>query len=301
LPDAALVPQVRASWPPRSSASPTSAGLIVSSERTCRGMRTGSLKLSSQHWSDWATGLRLEYSARPASEEVTDESASSSWPTARVARGAYTRDQGDPEKPRLSLEGVAEQWMTPNVPNGGRAAHHAEITGKTATHNGKKVQIGLEHQARQWPTPGAGSDNSLRGGAQDPAVRRAGGHQVNLQDMACHWPTPCAVDRPRSPATMAKCAAFRKRNANQNTVPLYLGEVALSFPSSAQGQAMHAGPKSSAERRTLNPLFVEWLMGWPIGWTDCASAVTGFTLWQQDMRGLLSTLCSRKPRQATLL
>lgn len=26
---------------------------------------------------------------------------------------------------------------------------------------------------------------------------------------------------------MAKCAAFRKRNANQNTVPLYLGEVAV--------------------------------------------------------------------------
>ena len=41
------------------------------------------------------------------------------------------------------------------------------------------------------------------------------------------WPTPTAVDRVRNEETMAKCAAFRKRNANQNTVPLYLGEVAV--------------------------------------------------------------------------
>ena len=40
------------------------------------------------------------------------------------------------------------------------------------------------------------------------------------------WPTPTAVDRVRNEETMAKCAAFRKRNAGQNTVPLYLGEVA---------------------------------------------------------------------------
>jgi hypothetical protein len=39
-------------------------------------------------------------------------------------------------------------WATPNVPNGGRSISHAEMKGATAYHNGKKVQIGLEAQAR---------------------------------------------------------------------------------------------------------------------------------------------------------
>lgn len=38
-------------------------------------------------------------------------------------------------------------------------------------------------------------------------------------------PTPASIDRPRKASTMKKCADFRKRNANQNTVPLYLGEA----------------------------------------------------------------------------
>jgi DNA (cytosine-5)-methyltransferase 1 len=43
-------------------------------------------------------------------------------------------------------------------------------------------------------------------------------------------------------------------------------------------------------RRRLNPLFVGWLMGWPIGHALCACSATEFTLWQQLMRGALSHL-----------
>ena len=53
----------------------------------------------------------------------------------------------------------------------------------------------LERQAfltASWPTPGAMSENAARGGGQDPAIRRAQGHQVNLIDMASSviGPTP---------------------------------------------------------------------------------------------------------------
>lgn len=43
-------------------------------------------------------------------------------------------------------------------------------------------------------------------------------------------------------------------------------------------------------RRRLNPLFVGWLMGWPIGHALCACSATEFTLWQRHMRGALSQL-----------
>jgi hypothetical protein len=45
--------------------------------------------------------------------------------------------------------------------------------------------------------------------------------------------------------------------------------------------------------RTLNPLFCEWLMGWPIGWTAFEFAVTESCPWRQRMRGEFSKLVLR--------
>lgn len=57
----------------------------------------------------------------------------------------------------------------------------------------------------------------------------------------------------------------------------------------------------SKERRSLNPLFVEWLMGWPPGWTllawtDFACSATALSAWKQRMRFALSQLAS--PQEA---
>jgi len=43
--------------------------------------------------------------------------------------------------------------------------------------------------------------------------------------------------------------------------------------------------------RTLNPRFLEAMMGWPAGWTDPALPVTAFSAWLQRMR----TACSMLP------
>ena len=49
------------------------------------------------------------------------------------------------------------------------------------------------------------------------------------------------------------------------------------------------------ERRSLNPLFVEWLMGWPPGWTllvwtDLGCSETALFLYKQHMRSALLSL-----------
>jgi hypothetical protein len=128
-----------------------------------------------------------------------------------------------------------------------------------------------------------------------------------IEEIACGlWPTPCAVDRVRSDETMAKCAEFRKRNAGQNTVPLYLGEVAmrtalwptpcasddrdrgrwenpaiqrrvelgkqvmLSMLAQGSGAAIDGLSAQTEKRGALNPAFVCWLMGFPPEWDACA-------------------------------
>ncbi len=52
------------------------------------------------------------------------------------------------------------------------------------------------------------------------------------------------------------------------------------------------GELPSKERRSLNPLFVEWLMGWPPGWTllawtDLGCSATAWFHWRAAMRSEL--------------
>lgn len=141
------------------------------------------------------------------------------------------------------LPAMAAQWMTPNVPNGGRSANHAEIVGRTAIHNGKKVQIGLEHQTRLWTTPCA-DDTGTR------TKRFAqGGTALSMQATTSSWGTPTARDH-------------KDGGTSLENVPIngLLGRQVLNFPSPHLAPPIPDGPRSSPEPRSLNPLFVEWLM-----------------------------------------
>ena len=74
-----------------------------------------------------------------------------------------------------------------------------------------------------------------------------------------NWPTPTALDRPRSNETLAKSAAFRKRNANQNTVPLYLGEVAERWPTpTTMDHARSPSAEFTTTNITLNHAITRW-------------------------------------------
>lgn len=148
------------------SASSTSAGLLVSSAKTCRGTPPASLKLSSRHWNGWATALQREFSARPKSALRTSASGSSSWPT------------------------------------------------------------------------------------------------------------PAASDHKGAPSlkTINRRAAQSSRGVR---LPEHLAKV-------TQTEVLG----------NLNPEWVEWLMGWPIGWTGSASVATELSHWRRRMHGALSTLSS---------
>ena len=66
---------------------------------------------------------------------------------------------------------------------------------------------------------------------------------------------------------------------------------AFSYPHSRPLHiSLNAGPRSSIGILTFNPNFSDWIMGWPIGWTDPTRPVTAWSAWLRHMRGELSKL-----------
>ena len=268
--------------------SPT-AGLILSSARTCRGTPPDSSRFSSRHWRDWAAALRLDYSARRKSAPATGGNGCSSWPTADATNrvldeetiakcAAFRKHNANQNTVPLYLAEVASNWPSPSMTDGNRGDYTRD--------NGDpdKPRPSLGGAAKEWATPAAHER------AQAP---RTVDHGIQLANQVANWPTPASRDYKgeNGPAHL-----------ENGTGRLHLDQLPnfVKYRFSPPGQPPPDGPPSSKSRRTLNPLFVEWLQGWPSGWTDCDSAVTGLSRYRQLMRTELSMLCSRPPEQASL-
>jgi hypothetical protein len=123
------------------------------------------------------------------------------------------------------------------------------------------IQQGLHEESRNWPTVRTSSAN----GASSKEVE-AGNPKQRLEVMITNWATPTTRDW--------------KDSCNANVpVNSLLGRQAP--------QIMRDGTQSQI---TLNPRFTEWLMGWPIGWTEFELAETEWFRWLQRMRGELSRM-----------
>jgi hypothetical protein len=121
------------------------------------------------------------------------------------------------------------------------------------------------------PTPRA-SDGS-NGGRNTPRKGREGGTLIEALS-ARMFPTPSARDW-KSGATSDE--TFQRNSRPLNEV------VARMYPIPRADGRDNAGGSNSRRTakangtyfgRTLNPQFVEWLMGFPIGWTDLEDSAT---------------------------
>jgi hypothetical protein len=137
-------------------------------------------------------------------------------------------------------------WATPTtmdkLPPKSAKALHKEAT---MARPGRSKPTNLRDQVsnmQNWPTP----DASPRGPTKDydPKAKSQSGR--TLQSFVAKFPTPQASDH-RDRGNMSNPSVQRRVDIGK--------QISLS-------QSVH--PTSGQ----LNPTWVEWLMGWPLGWTD---------------------------------
>lgn len=190
------------------------------------------------------------------------------WPTvtASVVTGAGTQGREGGE----NLQTAVSHWATPSVEEGRRGAFQSA---SMRTKDGRGGQ--LTDQSMNWPTPDAGvsQDGETAGTwAARRARMKAKGYNGNgcgtpLAMAATTWPTPNTRDG-NSAARQTTTTGIMHDGST-------LTDAIRAFPLSRQDAPTSTrGKRSSTATRRLNPLFVEWLMGWRRGWTACDSAET---------------------------
>jgi len=187
----------------------------------------------------------------------------------------------------VGLARLAQMWPTPQTrgfTNDGDLEMLSKMCASAEEFDGMAHRTGIKKRKAFWPTPRAGKNTSesaevwmkrreagkvatpplalavkmfptptgSTGGANHGThTVRNGKHGINLAGAVKMLPTPMAND------------------AKNNNNPSRMNRKTISLDAVAGGK--------------LNPLWVEWLMGWPIGWTGLDALETDkFLSWRRS-------------------
>jgi hypothetical protein len=188
------------------------------------------------------------------SERHTEGNGHGLWPTMRSnLTGNITPHRCNDKFNNLESVLARQMWPTPQAENfRGRGGN-------------RKDEMGLDRMVKMWPTP-----KSSPSGPDFALMNRPGTGTDDLVTAVARstWPTPAATDGQRS------------GKMTENMTGQSLTQMVNSFPTPKSRDW-----KGKTQRGThapmdglcntldvtggqLNPTWVEWLMGWPLGWTD---------------------------------
>jgi hypothetical protein len=188
------------------------------------------------------------------------------------------------------LQKRADTKRTTGLPT--EAMYWATPDCNTSTYSNGKMGPNIREQASNWPTPSATvmndgeSPETWHARAQMLKAKHINGNGAGLPltVAAVQWPTPAARDgKGANSAEHALITGGGRKHMDQLS-----NFVAHS---SHQAQPTQHGAESSSTTpispRRLNPAFVDWLMGWPTGWTiaaPSASSAAATALWRCKLR-----------------
>jgi len=190
----------------------------------------------------------------------------STWPTARAEDGESC---GNHPGAMDSLTGVVKHWPTPTEDNANNQGGKSRTEGMISGTGFQDLTVA----AQLWATPQAHDMQGPKSEQQIKDMReRTGAGVRNLNEEALTWfPTPCARDAKGTNKRSRKKRGSNKSEQLPNFVK-HLWEEAMNLDNSLQVPSIPDGETSSNEVQTaprrLNPRFVEWLMGFPIGYTE---------------------------------
>jgi hypothetical protein len=138
-------------------------------------------------------------------------------------------------------------WPTPTTQE--RSHPNLKLTpaGRRLSKNGKSSHsLGLADAVILWPTPRASSAMSEDISKIQERLKNGKPYKSKLEEAVALWPTP-------------RAAMGETRNHNVWLRP-------ADKPQNLENRIAQRDPKSIGGK--VNPTWVEWLMGFPLGWTD---------------------------------
>jgi hypothetical protein len=155
---------------------------------------------------------------------------------------------------------------------------------KAKGYNGNGAGMPLGIAAKLWPTPTAGDSKASGSRNTENSKAHAG---ISLTDAVRQdggrgrmWPTPQAAN--------SKSGVDHHRAGRPSSGGDDLVTAVMRWPTPASRDYRHPNKKPYSERGggskgeqlpnavggALNPTWVEWLMGYPLGWTDLSHSAT---------------------------
>ncbi len=216
---------------------------------------------------------------------------SGTWPRWGMMRDGESWELSTPELPTSGNESGSElNWPTPKASDGLMGDCPAERRRNTP---------GLPTAVHLWPTPTAGEGRRT----DSPAARRR--NTPGLASAVNMWPTPRAC--------MTGAATPERLHDKNRNLERAVAETMWPTPDAHMGSGGRTSARPPTGKRPsgtkqqitindavkwhaetpanggqLNPRWVEWLMGWPLGWTDCAQSATARYRQWCDSHGICS-------------
>jgi hypothetical protein len=158
-----------------------------------------------------------------------------------------------------ALEPQAKAWATPNTRDSEDSARHTTDPSRPM-HPGTTLTDGI----RKWATP---TSRDHKDGTQDGSRCRKGINSI-LGRQAPAMKPPGPASSPSGPTSRRLWATPRAQENDQGEATKEAVRESSDWLGANRGATLQTHASALTGKRRLNPRFVEWLMGLPVGWTD---------------------------------